>query len=72
MDRLVAEAVEEAEGHVKAGFEAIKMNIGLGLPARDHLAKEPIVQRQGVVKVPTGPGLGIEIDCAVIDKHRVA
>ncbi len=31
-------------------------------PLRDTLAKEPIEQEKGIVKVPTGPGLGIEID----------
>ena len=41
-------------------------------PFRDHLALEPIVQRDGKVKVPNGPGLGIEIDRAVIEKYRVA
>ena len=41
-------------------------------PFRDHLALEPIVQRDGTVKVPNGPGLGIEIDRAVIEKYRVA
>ena len=40
-------------------------------PFRDHLALQPIVQRNGVVAVPTGPGLGIEIDRKVIDKYRV-
>ncbi|MFM9938147.1 MAG: mandelate racemase/muconate lactonizing enzyme family protein [Hyphomicrobiaceae bacterium] len=41
-------------------------------PFRDHLAKEPIEQKRGVVKVPTGPGLGIEIDRAIIERHRFA
>ena len=41
-------------------------------PFRDHLAKAPIVQKGGVVQVPTGPGLGIDIDRAVIDRYRVA
>ncbi len=36
MDRLVDEAVEEAEGYVKAGFKAIKMKIGLGSVKRDY------------------------------------
>jgi D-galactarolactone cycloisomerase len=40
-------------------------------PFRDHLATEPIVQVNGVVKIPQGPGLGIEVDRAVIDKYRV-
>ena len=40
-------------------------------PFRDYLAKEPIYQEQGIVKIPTGAGLGIEIDRAVIEKYRV-
>lgn len=38
-------------------------------PFRDHLAKEPIVQKQGRVEVPQGPGLGIEIDRSIIDRY---
>ena len=41
-------------------------------PFRDHLSREPIVQRKGQVQVPTGPGLGIEIDRTVLDRYRVA
>lgn len=40
-------------------------------PFRDHLALEPIRQVEGRVKVPTGPGLGVEIDRKIIDRHRV-
>lgn len=40
-------------------------------PFRDHLGVEPIVQRRGQVQIPTGPGLGIEIDRKVLDKYRV-
>lgn len=41
-------------------------------PLRDHLAKDPIVQRQGIVRVPDGPGLGIEVDRAVLAQYKVA
>jgi D-galactarolactone cycloisomerase len=41
-------------------------------PFRDHLSTEPIVQHRGKVQIPTGPGLGIEIDRAVLDRYRVA
>ena len=41
-------------------------------PLRDHLAKEPIEQKRGIVTVPTGPGLGIEIDREVLEKYKVA
>jgi D-galactarolactone cycloisomerase len=40
-------------------------------PFRDHLGVEPIVQRRGQVRIPAGPGLGIEIDRKVLDKYRV-
>jgi len=40
-------------------------------PFRDHLSREPIVQNRGKVQVPTGAGLGIEIDRSVLDKYRV-
>lgn len=39
-------------------------------PFRDHLSHEPIVQHRGKVQVPTGAGLGIEIDRSVLDKYR--
>ncbi len=41
-------------------------------PLRDHLAKEPIVQVNGIVAVPGGPGLGIEVDRAVLNQYKVA
>ena len=41
-------------------------------PLRDTLAKEPIEQKKGIVKVPTGPGLGIEIDREILKKYKVA
>jgi len=40
-------------------------------PFRDHLSVEPIVQLRGQVKIPTGPGLGIEIDRTVLNRYRV-
>lgn len=40
-------------------------------PLRDLLAREPIVQRRGIVQVPEGPGLGIEIDRDVLLRFKV-
>ena len=40
-------------------------------PFRDLLAREPIVQKRGKVQVPTGAGLGIEIDRSVLERYRV-
>jgi D-galactarolactone cycloisomerase len=41
-------------------------------PLRDLLAREPIVQRRGIVAVPEGPGLGIEVDREVLNRFKVA
>jgi D-galactarolactone cycloisomerase len=41
-------------------------------PLRDHLATTPIEQRAGLVAVPEGPGLGIEIDRAILQQYKVA
>lgn len=41
-------------------------------PFRDLLSTEPIVQRSGVVQVPTGAGLGIEIRREILGQYRVA
>jgi len=40
-------------------------------PFRDYLSVEPIVQLRGQVKIPAGPGLGIEIDRTVLNRYRV-
>ena len=41
-------------------------------PFRDLLSVEPIVQQGGKVQIPTGAGLGIEINRSVLDRYRVA
>ncbi len=41
-------------------------------PFRDYLSVEPIVQNKGVVQIPTGSGLGIEINREILNKYRVA
>ncbi len=41
-------------------------------PFRDLLAAQPIVQERGIVQVPDKPGLGIEIDRAVIERFSVS
>ncbi len=40
-------------------------------PFRDLLAKEPIVQVRGKVQIPTGAGLGIEIERSVLERYRL-
>ncbi len=41
-------------------------------PFRDQLSREPIVQQRGVVQIPTGAGLGIEVERSVLDRYRVS
>jgi len=41
-------------------------------PFRDELSHEVITHSQGIVDVPAGPGLGIEINEKIIEKYRVA
>lgn len=41
-------------------------------PFRDLLSVEPILQKNGKVQIPTGAGLGIEINRSVLDRYRVA
>ena len=40
-------------------------------PFRDQLAGKPFAHHQGWVDIPTGPGLGIEIDRDLLDRYRV-
>lgn len=40
-------------------------------PFRDDLGVEPIVQKRGIVTIPTGAGLGIDINRAVLKKYTV-
>ncbi len=41
-------------------------------PLRDELAREPIRQHHGIVRIPEGPGLGIEVDREVLARWKVA
>jgi D-galactarolactone cycloisomerase len=40
-------------------------------PLRDDIAVNPLMQRDGWVAVPTGPGLGVEIDEAAVKHYDV-
>jgi len=41
-------------------------------PLRDELLVEPLKLSDGHLEVPTGPGLGIEVDPAMLDRYRGA
>jgi D-galactarolactone cycloisomerase len=39
-------------------------------PFRQYLITKPIQQVQGWVEIPSGPGLGVDVDRAVLEKYR--
>ena len=41
-------------------------------PLHKKIFKDPIVFKDGYIKVPTGPGLGVEFDEKVLAKHIVS
>ncbi|MEV1026632.1 mandelate racemase/muconate lactonizing enzyme family protein [Streptomyces sp. NPDC050264] len=41
-------------------------------PLRDNLLVEPPTLRDGYVDVPTGPGLGVEVDLDFVERYQVA
>jgi D-galactarolactone cycloisomerase len=40
-------------------------------PLRENLLKDPLVAEKGYVRLPEGPGLGIEIDPAALHEYRM-
>jgi L-alanine-DL-glutamate epimerase-like enolase superfamily enzyme len=51
--------------------EFVEFNTSQG-PLSRLLVKEPIRMKDGFVPVPQGPGLGVEVDDAVIERYKVA
>ena len=39
-------------------------------PFRQHLVRRPLQQAGGWVEIPSEPGLGVEVDRAVLEKYR--
>ena len=40
---------------------------------RDDLLKEPVrIESDGMIKLPEGPGLGIELDRSAVERYRSA
>jgi muconate cycloisomerase len=42
-----------------------------GIYYRDDLIKQPMKLVDGHIEVPTGPGMGIEVDLSKIETYRV-
>ena len=43
----------------------------LANPMQDELVTAPFVQRDGLMTVPTAPGLGIEVIESVVEHYRL-
>ncbi len=41
-------------------------------PFRQHLVQEPVQQVGGWIDIPQRPGLGVEVDRAVLDRYRIS
>ena len=63
--QLLADHLLQVGAH---GLVVHHLRNGLGNDLRDRQMR----QRGGIVRVPDGPGLGIEIDQAVLDQYKVA
>lgn len=49
----------------------IEFNTSQG-PLSREMVKEPLTMKDGFLDVPTGPGLGVEVDERVIERYRIA
>ncbi len=52
----------------RSAFQEFNVSSG---PLSRELCRNPIQVEDGYLKVPQGPGLGVEINEATIDKYRV-
>jgi L-alanine-DL-glutamate epimerase-like enolase superfamily enzyme len=58
------------QAHQAAAFPAIEFTISVTHTLEDDMMKEPFVMKGGFYEVPRGPGLGVTLDDAAIEKYR--
>jgi L-rhamnonate dehydratase len=68
-DLLTAASLHLAAFQRRAEFVEFSTSVG---PLSRMLVKEPLRMKNGYLEVPEGPGLGVEVNDAVIERHRVA
>lgn len=63
-----------ASAHLAAAFAAMSLPAELGVHTllTDGLLMEPLVIENGVLTIPSGPGLGVEIDPDRLERYRIA
>jgi L-alanine-DL-glutamate epimerase-like enolase superfamily enzyme len=60
--------------HFWASTPEITDSVGYGSPHErfaDDIVKEPIEFENGIVHLPPGPGLGVELDDRKLKKHAI-
>jgi L-alanine-DL-glutamate epimerase-like enolase superfamily enzyme len=72
------------EGHCLDIAAAFNVHVGAAIPnatlpgdilhflREGYLSREPLIPADGLVAVPTAPGLGVELDEAAVERYRVA
>ena len=68
-DLLTAASLHLAAFQRRAEFIEFSTSVG---PLSRMLVKEPLRMEDGYLPVPEGPGLGVEVNDAVIERYRVA
>jgi len=68
-DLLTAASLHLNAAMRRSVFQEFNVTSG---PLSREIAKNPIRMRDGFLPVPQGPGLGVEVDEAVVEKYRVA
>ena len=71
------------EGHLRAIAAAFNVHLAATIPnatlpsdilhflREGYLAREPLAPVEGLVRVPEGPGLGVHLDDALVERYRV-
>ena len=61
------------QAHMAAALPSVEFTISLTHTLEDDLVVEPfVVERGGLYKVPTKPGLGVTLDEKAVEKYRIA
>ena len=68
-DLLTAASLHLTAFQRRAEFVEFSTSVG---PLSRLLVKEPLSMQDGYLPVPEGPGLGVEVNDAVIERYRVA
>lgn len=68
-DLLTAASLHLAAFQRRADFVEFSTSVG---PLSRMLVQEPLQMQNGYLPVPQGPGLGVEVNDEIIERHRVA